>query len=210
MYTLGHNNQDINGGIRMIVTKKLSSGLTSAMIKSNVITHNEKELYTYCFDYIFELVFSILSFLFIGLLFDRFIFSCIFLLVIFPLRTFGGGIHAPTSLSCTIISYLIYVIALIIGPILAPMYSIQWTILLFLEILIIVIFAPVDTPNKRLRKEQRTKLKTFCTISLIVIALIYFVLYCQKLRIYYGTISIYGIIPTTSIILGYIKNKLGG
>lgn len=191
----------------MIFSKKLSENLTSTMITSNIITEKEKTIYIYCFDYIFELAFVFLSFLLIGAFSNRLIYSCIFLLVVFPLRSYGGGIHASNSTVCTYLSYTIYIITIFISPILSPVYSTEWMVLLVVECVVIVLFAPVDTPNKRLTAEQRVISRHISRLLTLTIFIISFLLYLYKLRLYYGTISICGIIPSTSIVLGYINNK---
>jgi len=190
------------------LTKKVSEQLTSIMVEGKLIPSKEKELYVYCFDYIFELAFVIITFVFISIILNRFLFGCIFLLIVFPLRNFGGGIHASNSTTCAYLSYIIYVITIIACPYIAIHYSNLWFCIFIVECTLIMLIAPVDTPNKRLSSVQKRTLKQRSCFFLFIIFILFLVLYYLNLRLYYGSISICGIIPTTSIILGYIKNKM--
>lgn len=191
----------------MYFSSKLSNDLTNIMVETNTIEPSQKEVFVYCFEYIFEQITYISIFLLLGLLFRRFVVTILFLLMFYLLRSFGGGIHAPSEQSCTLISFAVYFVVIAIVPIIAYQHTALWLILFLLSIVIMVALAPIPSPNKPLSLEQKSQMKHKCLLCCIALTALFFILYAMQLQLYYGTLSICAILIASSILMGYIYNQ---
>ena len=88
----------------MIISNRLSTKITSDLLKNGVIKKSYKESYNYCLEFFFDLILFNCSLLLIGFILHRFILSVIFVLVMVPVKMTAGGAHAPSRLMCEIIS----------------------------------------------------------------------------------------------------------
>lgn len=192
----------------MIISQYVSKKLSTSLYEADIIKHSELDIYSYCFDYIIELMLNIIIFLGIGQFTHKFIISLIFLIVLIPMRSFGGGIHAPTPKICSLISFSLFFIVLYISNILSYMFTFEWCICFILAISIILILAPIDSPNKPMDNINRAKLKRYCIITCIAYVCLFLYFYIKHLQLYYGTTAICVIIVSLSILLGFIQNHI--
>ncbi len=193
----------------MIVSNYISKKLTSAMQESNIISENEATIYIYCLDYFLEIFFYVTSTTLISLLLHRFPIYIIFLGVIFPLRAFAGGIHASNSKKCTIYSYLLFFIIIILSPYITRYLTWQWVVLFYMSTILIAVLAPVDTAKRRLDNKKRHTMKRKCYIVICILWVTFHYIFLFSTKIYYGTISLCAIIVAISVFAGYIQNKKG-
>lgn len=169
------------------------------MIQNKVISEEQTKLYLYCFDFLFEQILYILIMSILGILCRRLNITIIFLLTFLPLRIFGGGIHAPTEKSCTVLSFIIYATILFVSPIITSKHS----TLCFLSIMI----APVDTANKRLSQKQKHQRKKCYSLLCLILSVFFLFFYYTKKQLYYGTLTICVILVFISMILGELVNR---
>lgn len=187
--------------------KQISKFVSTILQKENYICEKEYDIYVYCFEYILEnllyisiiLIFStILANIFIGIL---------FLLLLIPLKTICGGIHASSKFLCLILSYGISMIIIsTISFITESFYFLAFPIFIGSDV-IIIILSPIDTPNKRLDDVQKKNLKKYCAILLFLFSILFLILYSLKLKLYYGTMAICVMIEAINVLLGYLSNK---
>lgn len=158
------------------ITKELEEQLNLNDEKASVVQYG---LYAF-----FHMGLSILLVAIIGAIFNVMIESLIISFVISIFRKSSGGAHASTSLNCAIIGALISVIpAYIISKI-----SINANYILLIGIVSFVIstivtyrLAPVDSPNKPIKKKEKIKrLKR----GSIIILLIYILLVILNITFY--------------------------
>lgn len=122
----------------------------------------------------------------IGILMHSF-FECIIFLVFFSfLRTSAGGYHADTRLQCFFESMLSYAVVIAVLNIAYKSFYAMLVILLVTLVLSIFIWfsAPLDTPNKRLDKNEKKYFSIKTKIILcfeIAIALLTFLLDINKI-----------------------------
>ena len=84
---------------------KSTNYLTSLMLKTGTIQPEEVEIYNYLLKWLFENITYFIFFVICGLVFGNILYGLILYSVIAPLRSFGGGVHAPTKLLCDILWY---------------------------------------------------------------------------------------------------------
>lgn len=101
--------------------------------------------------------------------------GCLFEFLIFivsyiMLRKYAGGIHANTRIGCLVISNFFLSGVLFIGKWIEKCLSLS--IISILGLLIIIAFAPVDNPNRRLSNRERNKFRKLaifiCLFELVV------------------------------------------
>ena len=191
----------------MIISQKISHYITDALCEADIVKKEEKDIYIYCFDYIIELLISFIIIMLSGIFTKQISVSVIFLLTAFSIRSFGGGIHASTPAVCSIISFLIFYAVLFAAKPLSGIMSLGWCIVQIVSIDVILLFAPVDTPQRPMKPEKKKKLKKRSIAVCIILAASFTLFYKYKLQLYYGTLAICSFIFSISIFIGYIVNK---
>ncbi|MGL4911600.1 MAG: accessory gene regulator ArgB-like protein, partial [Romboutsia sp.] len=131
--------------------KSSANKVTSFLYYNNYIDSDkyEYEVYMYGFESMIALMLNTVSILLMGLLFDRFIHTAVFLLCYYPLRQFTGGYHADTYRKCFFTFVVIFVATIFIANNLAHV-GIRPLVVLFSVIngISICLLSPVDHINK--------------------------------------------------------------
>ena len=192
----------------MFISQQISKNIVDILVENHTIEENKREIYIYCYDYIIEQILYTAIQLTIAALMHELIISCLFILMFFPMRYYGGGIHAPTERSCVITSSIVYLAILFLAPVIAPYHSILWFFAFILSCAVIIILAPVDTPNKRLNRGQKKHMKKNCVLYCIFFSLMFIILFYSRYNLYYGTLAICAILIAISMLLGALTNRL--
>lgn len=79
---------------------KLSEGCTKILLSHNKIGEYQQDIYNYGFKLLFSTVSCIGCVLFLGLVFNHFEQTLVFILYFIPVRIAGGGYHAKTYHRC--------------------------------------------------------------------------------------------------------------
>lgn len=164
-----------------LLSRKISDNLK---IKLN-LDEDKRSIIEYGILAFFQMVISILLVAIVGLIFNVIVESLIISFTGAILRKFSGGAHASTSTNCAISGTLMSVIpAYIIKNIeLHNNNIIIIGILIFIISLIIIYnLAPVDSPNKPIKKKE--KIKRLKRGSIIILS-IYMTLVVINIGIYY-------------------------
>ncbi|MDX5713243.1 accessory gene regulator B family protein, partial [Clostridioides difficile] len=74
--------------------KRLSYKFANILVNNEIVESEDFEIYRYGFETLIYFIVNILVALFIGIIFDRFIHTVIFLSCYCTLRQFTGGYHA--------------------------------------------------------------------------------------------------------------------
>jgi len=159
--------------------ERLASRIANKIALELSYKDEQKQVIEYGLIALLQTLFMTAIVLLLGSLFNIVIESMILCFAISILRKYSGGAHAGSIASCTIIGVVICVVfgmamkylgSLTISPVLL-MFVI---ILVFVYALIIALRkAPIDSPNKKIRSEQkRKKMKD----STIILLLVYFLI----------------------------------
>lgn len=128
---------------------RLSRKIGDNLVESNIINAEDAEIYIYGINQILVSILNVSSALIIGLIFGVFFEIAVFMAAYIPLRTFAGGYHAKTPLSC----YVFSVIMLIVVSIGMKYLSIEewiYYVILAAAASVVLILAPVEDRNKPL------------------------------------------------------------
>ena len=144
-----------------------SEKITNKMITKKVINKEEAEIYAFGFHQLILIILNIISILIIGSIFNKFLFSLLFLIEFIPLRCFAGGIHANTQLKCYIFS-MIYYFGMM--AILSKINILTFFILTVGCLMIIIIFflVPIEDKNNPLSRNQYENYKNKAKFILII------------------------------------------
>ena len=193
----------------MFLSEKISRKLSEYLFHLGLITESQVSYYTYIYCWGIDYLLYFLSMILIGILMKKTIPSIVFCLTVSSFRFTSGGTHASTRNICSFISYLFFVVVMIIFPFFpSELFSFSKLLILFLLALVIFL-APIDNPKKRFSQKQKKRLKVF---TIIVCILVYATLvlfnYFQKYD-YCNIIILCVIFLLLDLLVGYIRNKRG-
>lgn len=188
------------------MTNKLSRQMTAYLLKNNIVSADETDIYRYCIAYILDTLFYIFFVLIFSIVLDLVPIGLIFLLVMLPTRHLAGGAHAKTEFLCMLLSYGAAFIIIIITPKLSPVFSDRQPVIYALISLLVFIMAPVDTPNKRLPDAVKKQMQKKLLIYLIVLSLLFVLCYYKKNSLYCTVINLSLTLTAASQLTGILIN----
>ena len=161
----------------MVSSQFLSKKLTDSLIKSDIIDKKSLDIYTYCFEYIFDIIIFHGSLLVIGLLTNSFIISLFYIFSFTPLRMFAGGAHTNTRLKCSIVSYLCYIIMLLLVTYIPITSQPYYLFFIYVPLIFFILkLAPVFPCNKKSTEKKKKTMHKFCFYDIIILSVFYILL----------------------------------
>jgi len=133
----------------MELLARLSRKIGNNLVQSDIVKEEDAEIYIYGINQILVSVLNVSSALIIGLIFGVFPEITVFMAAYIPLRSFAGGYHAKTPLSCYVFS-VIMLIVVSIG--LKYLHIADWVYyaVLVAATLVVLVLSPVEDSNKPL------------------------------------------------------------
>ena len=101
----------------------LSSKLADLLIKNEIVSSEDREIYIYGFEIIISSFFGASSVLFLGIILRSVIESLVFLIIFIVIRQCCGGYHANSYIKCIISFVLVFVLVIIGQRLVLPYYS---------------------------------------------------------------------------------------
>lgn len=162
----------------MIVANKVAVIITDYLYKNKAIDENHKEVYIYGFEICISNIINFCLIMGLGLILREFINSVLFYVVFVVTRSFSGGYHADSYLKCNVLFGIIYLITILFSKVMTPFMSFVY-LLVFLAIYIgcIIEYAPIDSKNKELTKDKKTKFKKISILISFIWTAIITILY---------------------------------
>ena len=103
----------------MIICNKI----TNFLINKNIISINDRDIYNYGLFVILYNTFLLINIIIIGFIFNKFVFSLLFLLFWTPYRIFVGGSHCSTPLRCWLFFDLYFLISILLSKVMNTLVS---------------------------------------------------------------------------------------
>lgn len=158
------------------VSKELSEEFCKIQ---NVNDADKQEQMAYGLELILASIISVSVVIILSLIFNVFIECILFLCVFMPLRTYTGGVHTNTHLSC----FIVLIIDIMCGLICMRLFK-EWlqsisSIMLIVSICVILLFAPVVDKNHPMSKRQ---IKNSRKKSIAVLIFVIIVCVCLMLK----------------------------
>lgn len=147
----------------------LSDKLTNKLLKMQIISGEEMDLYYYGFKQGFLLLLNMMTVIIIGIIFSMIWQSVIFIIMYSLLRAYAGGYHASTQSRCYLFSVVM------ITSVLWLIKLIPWNGFICFSIttvagMIILLMAPVEDSNKPLDQREKEIFKKRANIILCILA----------------------------------------
>lgn len=183
----------------------LSNLITQNLLKKDIISNKEKELYAYgLFMIISYLAFFIISILF-GIALDIPFLSILFYIVFCLVRNFAGGIHADSETRCDIITTLSILISEILIKIFINYSLVRITFVLIISSISLIAIKPVASSQKEINKQEKMhfhKKVIVLTALALIISIISILFGVYSIAI---SISISLSLATILLVLGKLK-----
>lgn len=155
----------------MELLARLAGKIGNNLVHSGVIKEEDAEIYIYGINQILTSVLNVSSALIIGLIFGVFPEIAVFMAAYIPLRSFAGGYHAKTPLSCYVFS-VIMLIVVSIG--LKYLHLADWVYyaVFVAATLVVLVLSPVEDRNKPLAEiEQKVYKRRTILIAAVELTL---------------------------------------
>lgn len=194
----------------MLLSQTASLKIVNFMQKNKIISNDEKNCYLYCYEFVLDLILYNGSIFILGSIIGNPILAILYILTMTPTKMLAGGAHATSREKCSIISYTISILILLISQF--PIY-IEHSILFIVFLLcitIIIIFSPVETPNKSFSLPQKKKLKKYCIYYSLFLILLYLLLLYKKQGEYILLMNLCAIMIAVNQYIGILINKNDG
>lgn len=143
---------------------KMAVKITDKLVLKKIVSDDMADIYIYGFELLISFFFSTIGILIIGIILGRFLQTLMFLATFILLRSFTGGYHANTYAVCSIVTFSLFGIVLLLAEfVFVPLYL--YPILGLIGTIIMVWQVPIEHPNKKLSNDQKRKYKV---ISLVL------------------------------------------
>lgn len=155
----------------MELLARLAGKIVNNLVHSGVIKEEDAEIYIYGINQILTSVLSVSSALIIGLIFGVFPEIAVFMAAYIPLRSFAGGYHAKTPLSCYVFSVIMLIVVSIGLKYLHLADWVYYAVLVAATLVVLVLF-PVEDRNKPLDEiEQKVYKRRTILIAAVELTL---------------------------------------
>lgn len=145
------------------------------------------------------------SALIIGLIFDMFLESIIFMAAYIPLRSFAGGYHAKTPVRCYFAS-LILIFAVLLFCKYVPFNLLLYGGMLLVSSVAIAFLCPVQDNNKPLDGVEQRRYKKF-SITILLVEIYVWTMLVFVIHVFEPIIPIAVLLEILMLIFGVLKNK---
>lgn len=173
--------------------KKLAAILTDKFIKTDVIEEQQRDVYLYGFEMLISNIVYVFVFLILAILTQTILFSLLFGISFFITRSIAGGYHAATCSMCHLLSLLNQVLFILLVTLLSQeLHPVASVVSILMSSGILLIFAPIDHPNKPFIKTERKRFRRMCCVYAYVIPVIVtaLVLFATQLSTYILSFSL--------------------
>lgn len=188
----------------------IAKRVVAYMLNNNIIASDYCEVYIYGIELILSFIISTSIIMLIGMALGQLIQTLTFLVVFVGLRRFTGGYHANSYFICKMFTIGTYLIVLLLSNI-SNIDIPQIAIITILGLLIIIIWGPIENPNKPLTLNEKKRNKIIALLLYPICIFIGFLVshYSQPLSnvICYTLTSIIALMIISILKKGASKNE---
>ena len=182
---------------------KVATKLTNRLLLSGVINSEEEEIYIYGFELLLSFLFSTAVIFAIGIAVQAVLPTIAFLAVFIVLRSYTGGFHARTYAVCSLVTFSVYGVVMLLSHFLTVGY-VEYLVLGVIGVVLLIIFAPIKHPNKELTA-QDIKRNKIISVVVFILFLSAGVMLCLA-NMYIESASIYFALVADLLLL-FVKNR---
>ncbi|MGI6730844.1 MAG: accessory gene regulator ArgB-like protein [Anaerovoracaceae bacterium] len=186
--------------------QNISRKITDSLVNAGIVPSEEKELYEYGIRQGIIMIINLATVILIGIILGMLVLCIVFMVAYIPIRTYAGGYHAGTQLTCYLLSIPFMLISLIAIKLIPWNIFICIMILLFVSV-VLYRLVPVEDLNKPLDKIE---VAVYRRKALIIASFLYFtsiLLWLLGLRQVSASIIMALLMISQMLILGAFKNS---
>lgn len=150
---------------------RISNKISDNLIKNNLISFEEKEIYSYLIAQMLRAMLNIIISIIIGFWLGMIFESMVFTISLILIRSYSGGYHAKNPVSCFFISISALMFSLFSAKL--GFWSIGMGILAtIISLAVFISYSPVENENKPITREEKKKYKRILNIVLIILTIL--------------------------------------
>lgn len=182
--------------------------MASFFVRQNIIENEDKEVYEYGLQLLLSSILNSMIALLIAVISQTVIPCLIYLTVFIVMRKSAGGFHAKTHFGCCCI-----LIAVISGFILfikfvpVYIYFVISGISIFISMITILFFAPLEHENKPLKENDKIKLRKVSIVYMVIIFILIIIFEIFNLKVYMISTALGIFTSSVSILAAKIQKK---
>ena len=154
------------------MVEKIVMQLVTQMEERKIIEKSSRDYYEYVLITLAEHIIAVGTMLIIGMLFNQFIATIIFLVFFLSLRKRTGGYHADKFWQCYLVTIITYIGVIKVAVALSEKSSVAMYAILVLAVLIIEVIGTVNHPNIDLDKGELRETKRAARLLVLMEAAI--------------------------------------
>lgn len=187
----------------------ISDKLVHFILKNKIISDDADHIAFY--KYGIEItISSLISFFFVmalGIITNHFFDSVVFLIVLLFVRSFTGGYHASTYARCNISMCISFISLIVFKVYVANSISIiSYALIIFIIVLIISIFCPIENKFKPISQEKRPRLRIASIVISFIMCAVSMCLIVLQIKLG-ETIMFTMVIVSLLVIIGFFKER---
>ena len=185
--------------------EKISAHILDFLDNQSGLSDEEKDYYRYGIEITLSSILSLCIVIIIGIAFNSFWDSLLFLLLFVPLRQYTGGFHAESYFFCNLSLAVIFVGLMLICSINSVLtYTYLWLVIATAGFVVVVIFSPVDNKNKPIKAENVKYYKMKASFLAFIYGTVGVWLICMHNR--YGLMAVMSLSVTAALqVIGVCK-----
>lgn len=152
---------------------RLAKSTAHYFVYKNIIESEDEEVYAYGTELLYSGVLNILLAIIISLITDTVYPTFLFMLSFIIIRQYIGGYHAKTHIGCmSILGTVLIVFSQLVRFIPSESEAVVSVVLTAISVILTMVFAPVEHPNKPLSENEKNNLRKRGTTAVIVTSIL--------------------------------------
>ncbi len=195
---------------------KLAKSTAHFFYEKNIVKKEDEEVYAYGMELLYSSIFNILLAVVISAATNTFLPITIFIVTFIILRQYIGGYHAETHFGCISIFAVVLIIFSLLAKYTPVNFEIPISIIITsISVLLVILFAPVEHPNKPLSNNDKIRLRKNSILCIFIISIIIISMNTFAITRRYGMYISIGIFVSSMAMLceilkegkDYLKNE---
>ena len=134
----------------------ISNSIIGKLSRENIIPEENRDIYIYGLQLLIATILKVIGLFAIALSFGVVKEMIVFMLFFSSLRIQAGGVHAETFLKCFISTVILIFSSIFVTRLIAENHFLNFQLVsIVLSIIVVFKYAPVETENKPLSKEEK-------------------------------------------------------
>jgi len=181
------------------MVEKMVMKLVTQMEERKIIEKSSRDYYEYVLITLAEHIIAVGTMLIIGMLFNQFIATIIFLVFFLSLRKRTGGYHADKFWQCYLVTVIIYISIIQAATVLSET-PIAVYVMLSLAVLVIGVIGTVNHPNMDMDKDELQEAKKAARLCVLMEASVIVALIALKINELYVSYMSLAVILCASLL----------